>query len=178
MVPLEVIRSRQMVQQSGEGAYTGSMHAARSILQHEGVGALYRGFMLAQMVWGPYNAIYLPLWEATKQAAVRCTGVKSKKDLKIQWELLSSLSSAAFAAGITNPMDVVKTRLQVQGKSNTSGGGGTQYTGAWHCARSIWQQEGLRGFTTGMTSRMLWVGPSGMIMFTTFDQLMKRLTQA
>lgn len=64
--------------------------------------------------------------------------------------------------------DVIKTRLQVQGKKK-------QYSGAWDAAKKIYSHEGYRGFTSGMTSRMLWVAPSATIMFTTYDQLMKRL---
>lgn len=70
--------------------------------------------------------------------------------------------------------DVVKTRLQVQGKSNVNST--TQYNGAWDAARTIYKHEGYKGFTKGMTSRMLWVAPSATIMFTTYDQLMKRMT--
>jgi hypothetical protein len=173
MVPVEVIRQRQMVQTSGEGSYTGSLHVVRSIYQQEGIGAMYRGFLLAQMVWGPYNAVYLPLWEATKRACVWYSGAESVEKLNIHYELSSSFLSSAFAAGLTNPMDVIKTRLQVQGKSNVNNS--TQYTGAWDAAKSIYKQEGVTGFTRGMTSRMLWVAPSAMIMFTTYDQIMKRL---
>ncbi|MCO5551132.1 hypothetical protein L7F22_004629 [Adiantum nelumboides] len=172
-VPVEVIRQRQMVQRSGGDSYKGSLHAATRIYQVEGLRALYRGFGLAQMVWGPYNAIYLPLWEASKQAAVRYTGAESVQKLDVQWELLSSFFSASCAAAVTNPMDVVKTRLQVQGKSNSSNS--TNYNGALDAARSIFRQEGLKGFACGISSRVFWIAPSSMIMFTCFDQLMKRL---
>ena len=67
--------------------------------------------------------------------------------------------------------DVVKTRLQVQGKSNVHST--TQYSGAWDAAKTIYKHEGMGGFTRGMTS--LWVAPSAMIMFTAYDQIMKRL---
>eukprot|EP00249_Psilotum_nudum_P029082 c39297_g1_i1 orf=326-1261(+) len=171
-VPVEVIRQRQMVQTSGTGAYKGSFHAATSIYRQEGLKALYRGFGLAQMVWGPYNAIYLPLWEAAKSLAVSYSRVETKEKLDLHWELASSFSSASFAAAVTNPVDIVKTRLQVQGKSNVSSC--TQYSGAIDAARSILKREGLKGFTCGITSRILWIAPSSMIMFTTYDQLMKR----
>eukprot|EP00897_Mesotaenium_endlicherianum_P007363 jgi/Mesen1/6655/ME000340S05817 len=161
MVPLEVIRTRQMVQsKAAEGAYNGSWQTARTLYVHEGVGALYRGFLLAQLVWGPYNAMYLPLWEATKRGCTRLAGVPTVKELPVQWEAASAFSSAAFAAFMTNPM------------SST-----TNYSGAWDAARSIWRHEGMGGFFKGATSRVLWVAPSGMIMFTTFDQLMKHFTK-
>lgn len=170
MVPVEVIRQRQMIQTGGEGAYTGSVHAVKAIVAQEGIGALYRGFLLAQLVWGPYNAVYLPLWEANKRLCVRLSGAESVEKLGIQYELGSAFVSSAFAAGLTNPMDVIKTRLQVQGKNK-------QYSGAWDAAKKIYAHEGVKGLTSGITSRMLWVAPSATIMFTTYDQIMKRLNE-
>lgn len=82
----------------------GSVHAVKTIVAHEGVGALYRGFVLAQLVWGPYNAVYLPLWEANKRLCVRLSGAESVEKLGVQYELGSAFVSSAFAAGLTNPM--------------------------------------------------------------------------
>ncbi|CAM6106937.1 unnamed protein product [Calypogeia fissa] len=173
MVPTEVIRQRQMVQTAQEGAYTGSLHAIRTIYQHEGIAAFYRGFLLAQLVWGPYNAVYLPLWEGLKRTSVRFSGAESMQKLEVQYELGSAFIAASVAAALTNPADIVKTRLQVQGKSNKSSA--TQYTGTIDAARKIYAKEGIAGFTKGMSSRVLWVAPSATIMFTSYDQLMKRL---
>ena len=69
--------------------------------------------------------------------------------------------------------DVVKTRLQVQGKSNVASA--THYSGALDAIRTVARTEGIKGFTRGTTSRVLWVAPSTMIMFTSYDQLMKAL---
>ena len=82
----------------------GSWHTAKSIYRHEGICALYRGYVLNQMVWGPFNAIYLPLWEASKRASVHFSGAESTKKLDIQYELGSAFYSAGLAAAMTNPM--------------------------------------------------------------------------
>lgn len=34
-------------------------------------------YLLLQMVWGPFNAVFLPLWESGKRVAVQYTGVGS-----------------------------------------------------------------------------------------------------
>lgn len=171
MVPLEVVRQRQQVQTGTEGAYQGSMDAARKIYRAEGIKALYRGFGITQLVWGPFNAIFLPLWEGSKRLGIWHSGAGSLKELDVKYELAASFGSSSVAAALTNPMDVVKTRLQVQGKSNVASS--TAYKGPMDAFRSIMRTEGLAGFTGGMTSRVLWVAPSTMIMFTAYDQLMK-----
>ncbi len=71
-------------------------------------------------------------------------------------------------------MDVVKTRLQVSGASNVAAA--VAFRGATHAARSIYAAEGLRGFTRGTAGRVLWVAPSTMIMFTTYDHLVRLLS--
>ncbi len=92
----------------------------RSIYQQEGIGAMYRGFLLAQMVWGPYNAVYLPLWEATKRACVWYSGAESVEKLSIHYELSSSFLSSAFAAGLTNPMVSLSPSLSLSLSSSFS----------------------------------------------------------
>eukprot|EP00850_Spirogloea_muscicola_P002126 SM000008S22215 [mRNA] locus=s8:413703:416048:- [translate_table: standard] len=201
MVPLEVVRQRQQVQtRASAGAYKGSWQTAITIWRAEGFGALYRGFLMTQLVWGPFNAVYLPLWEGSKQALARLSGAASGsvscciflvsksaavsvlvqswkvRELDVRYELAASFGSSSFAAAISNPMDVVKTRLQVQGRSNTASA--TAYSSALDAAASIWRQEGAAGFARGASSRVLWVAPSTMIMFTTYDQLMKLLHNA
>ena len=91
----------------------GSLHTARSIYQYEGVGAFYRGFLLNQMVWVPFNAVYLPLWEASKRACARFSGAGSVEKLDVRYELGSAFLCSAFAAGLTNPM--VSAFLQIVG---------------------------------------------------------------
>eukprot|EP00850_Spirogloea_muscicola_P007676 SM000039S14506 [mRNA] locus=s39:534197:536494:+ [translate_table: standard] len=148
MVPLEVVRQRQQVQtRASAGAYKGSWQTAITIWRAEGFGALYRGFLMTQV-----------------------------RELDVRFELAASIGSSSFAAAISNPMDVVKTRLQVQGQSNTASA--TAYSSALDAAASIWRQEGAAGFVRGASSRVLWVAPSTMIMFTTYDQLMKLLHNA
>ena len=201
MVPLEVVRQRQQVQtavQSGGGAggaagYSGSLQTAALIARVEGPRALFRGFGVtqvrlphslqflstntsihaSQMVWAPFNAVFLPLWEGGKRLGVRVSGCGTLDQLPVQWELASSFLASALAAAISNPADVVKTRLQVAGASNVAAS--VPFRSARHAASDVYAREGWLGFTRGMGGRVLWVAPSTCIMFTAFDGIMKRL---
>jgi hypothetical protein len=70
-------------------------------------------------------------------------------------------------------MDVVKTRLQVSGASNVAAS--VAFSGAGGAAAAIWASEGWRGFARGAAGRVLWVAPSTAIMFTAYDNILKRL---
>jgi hypothetical protein len=63
-----------------------------------------------------------------------------------------NLASAAVAgihvANVTSPIWVIKTRMQLQSKSNDS----FRYRNSFHCATEMWRQEGLRGFYKGLTA--------------------------
>lgn len=84
--------------------FQGSLHTAKTIFQHEGISAFYRGFLLNQMVWVPFNAVYLPLWETSKRMCSRLSGVDAVEKLDVQYELGSAFFCSAFAAALTNPM--------------------------------------------------------------------------
>ena len=58
-----------------------------------------------------------------------------------------------MAITFCNPLDVVKTRLQLQEKGGPpSGGGGPAYTGVSGSLRRIYQREGARGLQKGLTA--------------------------
>jgi solute carrier family 25 protein 33/36 len=74
---------------------------------------------------------------------------------------------AAAAAGVavstaTNPIWVVKTRLQLDRSSNIQQGQYEfkKYKGSMDCARQILQQEGVRGLYRGLTASYLGVAES------------------
>ena len=49
------------------------------------------------------------------------------------------------------------------------------FRGVAHAAQTIYAQDGLWGFARGVSGRVLWVAPSTMIMFTAYDNIVKRL---
>jgi len=67
----------------------------------------------------------------------------------------SGIMAGMLAAGIVTPMDVVKTRLQVQHKSHH-----THYKGIVDAFRTIWKEEGPGALMKGSIPRMLIVSVS------------------
>jgi len=62
-------------------------------------------------------------------------------------------TSAVMAIICTNPVDVVKTRMQVQGQL---GQGKVMYRGVFSGLHQIWMTEGLRGLQRGIGASCLW----------------------
>jgi len=104
--------------------------------------------------------------------------------------ILAGAGSGMLAAAATNPLDVVKTRLQTQHlraaspkvaeaatamhgppcpRSPLAAGMPQAYTGMLHAMRTVWKEEGYRGFSRGMQARMLMHAPSVAICWTTYE---------
>jgi solute carrier family 25 protein 33/36 len=86
--------------------------------------------------------------------------------------------SAAVCAGIvtgtaTNPIWVVKTRLQLD-KSHMKEGMGRQYKNAFDCSMQILRQEGIRGMYRGLSASYLGVSES-TLQWMLYEQAKKHL---
>jgi len=109
--------------------------------------------------------------------------------------LLSGAGAGALAAAVTNPLDVVKTRLQTQSLSAPAilrdarrpagapcGAGSVQmasyathshatpeYRGFFDAVRKIYGAEGVAGFAKGLRPRLLMHTPSVAISWGTYE---------
>jgi solute carrier family 25 S-adenosylmethionine transporter 26 len=75
--------------------------------------------------------------------------------------------AGSIAAAITSPLDRIKTILMTDGAAY----GGTVIS----CATKILQEEGLRGLTTGMGPRVLYIAPSVAIFFVAYEACQQKL---
>ncbi|KAK5736475.1 Pyrimidine nucleotide transporter, mitochondrial [Elasticomyces elasticus] len=71
--------------------------------------------------------------------------------------LLSAATAGVLTGTATNPIWLVKTRLQLD-KQHAGEGGGRQYRNAFDCVRQTVRQEGVRGLYRGLSASYLgWV---------------------
>jgi len=158
--------------------FTGSFNAASRIVATEGVSGLYRGYIAHQMVWTPFNAVYFSAYEYAKSIAhrilladkSRALGVATSSAERKDSELpsfafpLCAAASGAFASAATAPLDLIKTRLQTQGKTG-------MYSGYFDCLRKVVAQGGIRAIFTGVGARCLWLAPNLAITMTLFENI-------
>ena len=96
----------------------------------------------------------------------------SEEEDLVLWENCAIGSTAgAIAAGVTTPLDVVKTRLMTQTKYAEE----HRYTGIGHALRRIVNEEGIRTLFAGVTQRIIWIGLGGTIFFGTYEESKRRL---
>lgn len=85
------------------------------------------------------------------------------------WGLAIAGSAGAIVANtLVYPLDVVKTRLQVQvkkQKQEAAHGGDPHYTGTLHALTSIVEDEGISGLYNGLAGNLLGVGSTNFAYF-------------
>eukprot|EP01125_Pyxidicula_operculata_P005071 TRINITY_DN1859_c0_g1_i1.p1 TRINITY_DN1859_c0_g1~~TRINITY_DN1859_c0_g1_i1.p1 ORF type:complete len:358 (-),score=74.75 TRINITY_DN1859_c0_g1_i1:320-1393(-) len=129
LTPMDTVKQRRQLNLK---AYTGTWNCFTSILRQEGVSALYAGYTTTLTMNVPFHMIYLNSYEVfrgfliekfNKEKALNggsgpnLEGTQQQQhatyDPKI--DLIAGGAAGTVASGLTNPLDVAKTRLQTQG---------------------------------------------------------------
>lgn len=140
MIPFTVIKTRF---ESRAFNYNSTAHALSSILRTEGLRGLTRGLGPTLVRDVPFSGLYLMFYEQLKTwVPEEVSRTQSSAAVHFSCGLVAGL----LASLVTQPADVIKTRLQL------SSGSGLRLTGA---VLQIYRDRGLGGFTTGIVPRSL-----------------------
>ena len=185
MTPLDTIKQRMQL-----GHYRGMGHAISYILHHEGWAGLYRSFGVTVLTNVPYGMIMVTTNEFLRDSimnlkAARSHGSVHHQVLDIQTTMMAGCGAGAVAAGLTTPLDRVKTRLQTQEFANAKpmhqdavkacpkAGKRIQerlkYSGLIDAFGSIVKEEGYAGLWRGMAPRLMTHTPAVAISWTTYE---------
>lgn len=111
LTPMDLVKQRMQL-----GCYRGVGDCLRLVLLREGLGALYRSMPTTMAMNVPFGSVLVATNETLKRRLGLC-GKPSRLDdsrSKLPWYFLSAGLSGALASCVTQPLDVVKTRLQTQ----------------------------------------------------------------
>ncbi|KAG6553773.1 hypothetical protein Mapa_004688 [Marchantia paleacea] len=193
-VPCEVIKQRMQLQGSCQSwsatmakinkssssglasymYYTGVYQAGRSILQKEGFGGLYSGYFSTLARDVPFAGLQIMFYEGFREALEYSHEKKFLTEINITARKFSSFEelvmggiAGGVSAFLTTPLDVIKTRLQVQGSTH-------RYKGWADAAKTIWKEENIHGFFRGVVPRVVWFVPASAVTFMSFEWLRKQ----
>ncbi|KAI1610199.1 MC family mitochondrial carrier protein [Exophiala viscosa] len=132
----------------------------RSIYQHEGFRALFRGLGANLVGVVPARSINFYVYGNGKRILNNYFNPEGRENV---WSIhLVAAAVAGIATGTaTNPIWLVKTRLQLD-KNNASNDPlrGRQYKNSWDCIRQTVRHEGIRGLYRGLSASYLGVTES------------------
>ena len=180
--PIWVIKTRLQLDKSRGRHYKNSWDCLRYIVRTEGVGSLYKG-LSASYLGGIESTLQWVLYEQMKsflhRKSVELHGVygttKTTKDHVLEWCARSGSAGAAkfVASLLTYPQEVVRTRLRQAPLSET---GKPKYTGLVQCFKLVLKEEGFASMYGGLTPHLLRTVPNSIIMFGTWELIVRVLS--
>lgn len=171
-VPVDVVKERLQVQNKNTNIkYNGSYDAFVKIIKHEGINGLYKGYKATLLSYGPFSALYFLFYEEMKK---NCITLNNTKDVTFTQSLLCSAVAGAGASYITNPLDLVKLRMQLErGNSFTDQNASKKiYKTMWQSIRLVMKEDGgIRGLFRGAFARVVFHCPNTAITMALFEYI-------
>jgi solute carrier family 25 (mitochondrial S-adenosylmethionine transporter), member 26 len=107
-VPTEILKQRLQI-----GSYPSLMYGIREILKTDGAKGFYRGFRMTVFRDVPFASIQFPLYEMMKNYVLSDS---NSKELPFYKAAGCGMVAGGIAAGLTTPLDVIKTRIMLSDK--------------------------------------------------------------
>ncbi|GMG38750.1 unnamed protein product [Ambrosiozyma monospora] len=168
--PIDLVKTR-MQNQKGKSMYSSYGDCFRKVLKHEGFVGFYSGLLPQLVGVAPEKAIKL-----TVNDIVRGIGMKYSKngEITMGWEIMAGSSAGACQVVFTNPLEITKIRLQVQGETirQMAKEGKTMVE---KTAVGIVRELGISGLYKGATACLLRDVPFSAIYFPAYANLKKYL---
>ncbi|CAH9085608.1 unnamed protein product [Cuscuta epithymum] len=166
--PLDVIKTRFQVHglpKFGSSNIRGSLivGSLEQIFQREGLRGMYRGLSPTVLALLPNWAVYFTIYEQLK--SLLCSD-DEKHRLSVGANMLAASGAGAATTIATNPLWVVKTRLQTQGIK----AGVVPYRGTLSALRRIALEEGIRGLYSGLVPALAGITHVA-IQFPTYEKI-------
>ncbi|PNI79896.1 SLC25A26 isoform 4 [Pan troglodytes] len=155
-VPSEVVKQRAQV-----SASTRTFQIFSNILYEEGIQGLYRGYKSTVLREIPFSLVQFPLWESLKALW------SWRQDHVVDsWQsAVCGAFAGGFAAAVTTPLDVAKTRIMLAKAGSSTADGNV--LSALH---GVWRSQGLAGLFAGVFPRMAAISLGGFIFLGAYDR--------
>jgi solute carrier family 25 (mitochondrial S-adenosylmethionine transporter), member 26 len=176
-VPAEVVKQRTQI----KGTQT-IVEVGKELIEQEGWAGLYRGSNALLIREIPYNSLQMVFYEALMEYQANGLMTLLSLDHKIIASIFG-LFAASLAAFLTQPADVIKTKLMTATSSTEEEEKAWQIQSLlrwseWsivQACQSIYQTTGWKGFFAGLLPRLGIVSIGGMVYFFGADLFQESL---
>ena len=153
-----VIKQRMQIHQS---QFRSVFDCARTVYRNEGLSAFYVSYPTTLTMTIPFAACQFAVYEQTKKF------LNPNGEYSPVTHVIAGGMAGAVGAAVTTPLDVAKTLLQTRGTSHDPEIRSCR--GMLHAFRIIWMRDGLRGFSRGLTPRVLTHMPSNALSWLSYE---------
>jgi len=163
--PIDLVKTRMQNQRKNvEKLYNSSWACFTKVFHREGFKGLYKGLGPQLVGVAPEKAIKLVVNQLMRGVFTRLTGA-SKDNLALPFEIIAGGMAGASQVIFTNPLEIVKIRLQVQGEAVLKFGAEPKP------AMAIVWELGFRGMYKGASACLLRDIPFSAIYFPAFSNM-------
>ncbi|KAG9280706.1 solute carrier family 25 member 44 [Astyanax mexicanus] len=131
------------------------------IFAADGFRGFYRGYVASLLTYIPNSALWWPFYHFYAEQLSRLAPSNCPHLLL---QAVAGPMAAATASTITNPMDVVRARVQVEGRSSVI-----------ETFKQLLAEEGMWGLTKGLSARIISSTPTSILIVIGYETL-KRLS--
>lgn len=170
LTPADVVKQRMQL-----GCYNSITGCLQGILQREGVMALFRSMPTTLIMNVPFGSVLV----ASNESLKHCMGLEETSDGRSlsPWCFVSAGISGGIAAAATQPLDVIKTRLQTQdcmvhdarATASASALLRPKYDGFANALQTVLREEGISALFSGLAPRVLYTMPAAAMCWGTYD---------
>ncbi|CAH8524808.1 unnamed protein product [Schistosoma turkestanicum] len=176
MTPADAVKQRLQIYNS---PYHNSLDCLRRVCLTEGPSVLYRAYFTQLSMNIPYQTIHFVCYEHVQSL------INPSRQYLPWTHVVSGGIAGCFAAAFTNPLDVCKTLLNTQDRCLSNNVCFTHCTqsskpelrGLFSAAMYIYRIIGLRGFTRGISARILTAVPGTALSWSVYEYFKWRLKQ-
>ena len=150
----------------------GGIGMTRHIVRTEGNRGLYRGLGMSLLTYTPSSAAwwgFYAMYQDWNSYLLYLRGADVANDnvsVIAAVQAASGCMAGLTSGALTTPLDVIKTQLQVAGRSQVTAGFKTL-----NIVRRLYRREGLQGFWRGSLPRMANAALWGTCMVSTYEFL-------
>lgn len=171
--PLDMVKT-QMQAGMGSNSADSAFGLLREGWRDAGLRGVYRGAGLGLLRDVPFFSINLALYEQIKAALLRYRATRHQstqdfsrpRDLSSSDALLVGAAAQGVAGFCTNPIDVLKTRVQTTAASSSRRAALPSIGAA---LRAVLSDTGARGLLRGAAMRVAWIGPQGCVYYPVYE---------
>jgi len=157
MIPFTVVKTRM---ESGTFQYRSVSSALRDIIKTDGIRGLVRGLGPTLVRDVPFSGLYLAFYDILKSKTPSWLTSSSPECA----HMMAGLCAGLLASIVTQPADVIKTRMQT-----------SSMAGLTNTTTCIYKEGGMMGFSKGLMPRMMRRTVMAALAWTVYERINRRL---
>ncbi|KAJ1331276.1 solute carrier family 25 (mitochondrial thiamine pyrophosphate transporter) member 19 [Microdochium nivale] len=185
IAPLDVVKIRLQLQTlprsgprlptalaDGSPIYRGSLETFHHIVKTEGIRALWKGNVPAELMYVTYAAVQFTMYRHITVLLHRMAGGETGSRLpKAGESFIAGASAGAMATAVTYPLDLLRTRFAAQVSDRVV------YPSLRAAVRTIYRDEGPTGFFRGLAPGLVGIVPYMGLFFAMYEGARAPLAQ-